>query len=242
MSFFDSLIKTGVSNVHDGLVATLANAAPDVVGQTQITQWQTDASKAADMAAKAATDLEAAQKKVDSMNADINRYTAAAEKLAATNEAAATVAVDRATQLTSDLPTAKQELDEAKSWANETLEAAQAAEKRVRDGRAAIDAALHAQEHAKREAEVASQRLADRERLAGINTHLSGADAAINALKASTDAAKQTAAAANMRSKVLGEGQDADASINAALAEVDNGPAPQTLAEKLAALKASQHA
>jgi hypothetical protein len=45
------------------------------------------------------------------------------------------------------------------------------------------------------------------------------------------------AAAANIRSDVLGKGADADAAINAALAEVDGAPKPQSLAEKLAALQ-----
>jgi phage shock protein A len=241
MSFFGSLGKTVVGNVHDGAVKTLANIAPDVVGETQITQWREDAAKAADMAAKAATDYESAQKKFDSMKADIARYTAAAEKLMATNEQAATTAIDRATQLNADLPAMQTQLAEAKSWAEETEQAAIAAEKRLTDGRAAITAALHAQEQAKNEAAIAAQRLADRERLAGITNSLNGADAAINALKATADAAKQKAASANMRAKVLGQNQDADAAINAALQEVTSGPAPQTLSEKLAALKAAQH-
>jgi chromosome segregation ATPase len=241
MSFFKSLGDTVVHNVHDGAVKTLANIAPDVVGETQVTQWRVDAAKASDMAAKAATDLETAQKKFDGMKADIARYTTAAEKLMATNESAANTAVDRATQLTNDLPAAESTLAEAKSWASETETAAIAAEKRVSEGRAAIDEALHAQVQAKNEAAIAAQRLADRERLAGINNHIDGADAAINALKANAAAARQQTASANMRSKVLGANQDADAAINAALGEIDHGTAPQTLAEKLAALKANQH-
>jgi hypothetical protein len=190
------------------------------------------------MAAKAATDLNTAQNKVTGMKVDIARYTAAAEKLIATNETAANTAVERATSLTGDLPAAMAEFTEAQSWAQETEAAAIAAEKRVSDGRAAIDAALHEQAHAKNEAAIASQRLADRERLAGITSHMDGADAAINALRANAAASKQASASANMRSKVLGANQDADSAINAALNEVDSGPAPQTLAEKLAKLKA----
>ena len=50
-------------------------------------------------------------------------------------------------------------------------------------------------------------------------------------------AAREKAAADNIRSGVLGKAVEADAAINAALAEVDGGPKPTSLQDKLAALK-----
>lgn len=73
--------------------------------------------------------------------------------------------------------------------------------------------------------------------MAGISNKLDGADIAINAMQANVVEARKAAAAANLRSGVLGKGADTDAAINAALAEVDGSPKPQTLSEKLAALK-----
>jgi len=88
---------------------------------------------------------------------------------------------------------------------------------------------------------VAEQRLHDRERLAGISNHLDGANAAINALQANAAKAKEAAAAANLRSGVLSKGSETDSAIAAALKEVDGGPKPQSLSDKLAALKAAVH-
>lgn len=102
---------------------------------------------------------------------------------------------------------------------------------------AAIDQAKRDQARAKQEQFIAEQRLKDRERMAGISNKLDGADIAINAMQANVVEARKAAAAANLRSGVLGKGADTDAAINAALAEVDGSPKPQTLSEKLAALK-----
>ena len=73
--------------------------------------------------------------------------------------------------------------------------------------------------------------------MAGITTDLDGADIAINAMKSNPAEAKKAAAAANIRTGVLNKGAEADAAINAALAEVDGTAKPQSLADKLAALQ-----
>jgi Tfp pilus assembly protein PilX len=105
------------------------------------------------------------------------------------------------------------------------------------EGRTKIEKAKRDQSRAIQAAENATQRLRDRERMAGIGTGIAGTDIAVNAMAANTVAAKQKADAANIRSGVLGQAVEADADINAALAEVDGKKAPQSFEEKMAALK-----
>ena len=241
MSFLNSFVTVGMRNVHDGAIKTLAAWDPDTVAESQLQEWNSRAAELATMAAKAASELEVQQKKFDGITADINRYMAAAEKLATTNEKAANMAADKALALQSDLEDAKTALAEAQSWADETRATAEEAEAKVSKGRATIEQAKRDQQRAQQAKMVAEQRLHDRERLAGISTNLDGADAAINALTANAAKAKEAAAAANLRSGVLNKRNADDDAIKAALAEVDGGPKPQSLAEKLAALKAAAH-
>ena len=241
MSFFQSFVTTGMRNIHDGAIKTLATWDPDTVAESQLTEWNTKAAELATMAAKAAGELEVQQKKVTSITSDIARYMAAAEKLATSNEKAANMAADKALALQGDLEAAQAALADAQSWADETRASAEEAEDKVSKGRATIDQAKRDQARALQSKTIAEQRLRDRERLAGISNHLDGADAAINALTANAAKAKEAAAAANLRSGVLNKSSEADSAIAAALKEVDGGPKPQSLAEKLAALKAAAH-
>lgn len=237
MGFFGSFVTNTMRNIQDGAIKTLASWDPDTVGETQLTEWNNKAAELANMAAQASTEVTTARKRVVEMEADIARYTAAAEKLAATNESAAIKAADQALELKSRLVEAKQDLADAEAWAKETRASAETAQEKVAKGRAAIEQAKRDQARAKQERVVAEQRLKDRERLAGITNTLDGAEVAISAMRANADSARQATEAANLRSGVLGRGADADAAIQAALAEVDGAPKTQSLADKLAALK-----
>lgn len=239
MSFFGSFVTTTMKNIQDGAIKTLASWDPETVGETQLAEWNSKAAELANMAAQAAVERDAAARRVDTIQSDIARYTAAAEKLAKTNEVAANKAADQALALQGELATARQNLADAESWATETRASAVAAEEKVAKGRTAIENAKREQARAKQEQAIAEQRLHERERMAGITTGLDGADVAIKALQANADQAKKSAAAANIRSGVLGKGAEDDAAIQAALAEVDGAPKPQSLKDKLAALKSA---
>ena len=237
MSFVKSFISATAKNIHDGAILTLASWDPSTVGAAQLDSWNQKAAELADMAVKAAADRDNIQKQINDMTANISRYTAAAEKLAATNEVAANKAADQALALQADLAAAQANLVDAQNWAAETRASAETAEDKVAKGRAAIEQAKREQARAIQEKTIAEQRLKDRERLAGISNNLDGADVAINAMKTNAEAAKQKAAAANLRTGVLSKGAENDAAISAALAEVDGAPKPTSLADKLAALK-----
>jgi chromosome segregation ATPase len=237
MSFFGSFVTTTMKNIQDGAIKALASWDPKTVGEAQLKEWSNKAAELAEMAAQAAIEEDAVRKRLGQIRSDITRYTAAAEKLAATNEAAALKAADQALELKGQLAEAEQDLVEAEQWARETRTSAESAQQKVASGRKAIEQAQREQARAKQEAQISEQRLRDRERLAGISGDISGADAAINAMKANAASAKKKAAANDIRSGVLGKGADADAAVQAALAEVDGAPRAQTLAEKLAALK-----
>lgn len=237
MSFFSSFVSTKVRDLHDGAIKLVAQWDPESVGEAQLSEWDSQAKEMATTAARAATDAKAAQDVVDNIKSNIERYTAAAEKLASTNEVAANKAADQALEWSGKLEAATSEATAAAAWATETRAAAENAQRLVIEGRTKIENAKRDQARALQEAKVAEQRRADRERIAGITKGLSGADVALDAMAANAKAAREKAAADNIRSGVLGKASDDDAAIKAALAEVDGKPKTQTLAEKLAALK-----
>ena len=237
MSFLSSFVSTKVRDLHDGAIKLVAQWDPESVGEAQLAEWDSQAKEMATTAARAATDAKTAQDAVANIQSNVARYTAAAEKLAATNEVAANKAADQALEWASKLESAQSEANAATAWATETRTAAENAQRLVIEGRTKIENAKRDQARALQEAKVAEQRRADRERMAGITKGLSGADVALDAMAANAKAAREKAAADNIRSGVLGKASDDDAAINAALAAVDGKPKAQTLAEKLAALK-----
>jgi hypothetical protein len=237
MSFFTSFISTKVRSAHDGAIKLIAQWDPDSVAESQISQWDTQARDMASAAAKAASDVRDAQAAVQNILSNIARYTAAAEKLMATNEDAANKAADSALEWQGKLAGAEAEAADATAWAAETFAAAESAQRLVMEGRAKIEAAKREQARAAHDARVAEQRRAERERMAGITTGLSGTDVAIDAMTANARADRQRAEADRLRSNVLGRAVDQDAAINAALAEVDGTAKPRSLADKLASLK-----
>jgi hypothetical protein len=237
MSFFTSFLSTKVRDLHDGAIKLVAQWDPESVGEAQLSQWDSQAKEMATAAARAATEAKAAQDVVANIQNNISRYTAAAEKLAPTNDIAANKAADQALEWSGKLEAAMTEATAAAEWATETRTAAENAQRLVIEGRTKIENAKRDQARALQEAKVAEQRRADRERIAGITKGLSGADAALDAMAANAKTAREKAAADNIRSGVLGKSSDSDAAINAALAEVDGKPKAKTLAEKLAALK-----
>lgn len=223
--------------MHDGAIKLMAKWDPESVGEAQIAEWDDQARDLARTAAKAATDAKAATEALANIKKNITQYTAAAEKLAATNPSAANKAADTALEWQSKLDSAIAEELDSQSWAKETLEAAERAQQLVIEGREKIARAKREQARAIKEADVAASRRADRERMAGITKGLNGADAVLDAMAANTKAARENAAADNIRSGVLGKTVEADEAIKAALAEVEGAAKPQTLADKLAALK-----
>lgn len=237
MSFISNYISAKVQDLHDTAVKLVAKWDPESVGEAQLAEWDATAREMAATAAKAATDAKAAADALANIRSNVERYTAAAEKLAATNEIAANKAADQALEWNGKLEAAAAEASDAAQWATETRAAAENAQRLVLEGKSKIEQAKRDQARALQEAAVAEQRRADRERMAGLTKGLSGADVAVNAMAANAKVAREKAAADNIRSGVLGKAVEADAAINAALAEVDGGPKPTSLQDKLAALK-----
>jgi hypothetical protein len=237
MSFLTSFVSTKVRDIHDGAIKLMAKWDPETVGETQLAEWDATAREMAATAAKAAGDAKTAADALINIQSNISRYTAAAEKLATTNEVAANKAADQALEWSAKLSDATTEASDSAVWADETRVAAENAQRLVIEGKSKIEKAKREQARALQEAAVAEQRRADRERMAGLTKGLSGADVAIDAMAANAKAAREKAAADNLRSGVLGKVTDDDAAIKAALAEVDGTAKPKTLADKLASLK-----
>jgi len=237
MSFLSSLMSTKAKAIGDTAIKAYTNADPDGAGAAQLDVWDSEAKGLAAIASSAASDMKIAADAVANIQKQVARFTAAAEQLAVTNPTVANTAADSALDWQSRLAGAVSALDSATKWAAETTASAVAAEQRVANGRAKIEAAKRDQLEANHEATIAAQRLHDRERMAGINTGISGADAALDAMTANTKALHEKAVADNLRAGVLGQATDSEAVITAAMAEVDGSSAPKTLADKLAALK-----
>lgn len=237
MSIIKSYVSTKARDLHDGAIKLMTKWDPESVGEAQLTEWDNQARDLARTAAKAANDAKAASDAVEVIKKNVVNYTAAAEKLASSNEQAANKSADTALEWQSKLDTAVLEAQDAQSWAMETREAAERAQHLVIEGREKIERAKREQARALQEADVAARRRADRERMAGINKGLNGADAVLDAMSANAKAARENAAADNIRSGVLGKSVETDAAIKTALEEIEKGSKPKTLADKLAALK-----
>jgi hypothetical protein len=239
MSFLRSFVSVSMKNVHDGAIKTLASWDPETVGESQIAEWNAKAVELATMAVKAAEDRDTQRTTVATMVHDVDRYTAASEKLAETNPDAANQAADKALSIQEELKAAQETLADAESWANTTRTTAEDAQAKVTRGRKAIEKAKRDGARASQERTVAETRLHDRERLAGITKGLDGTDVAINAIASNTADDHRAAEAAKLRTGVLNKGADADDAINAALAAVE-APKVETLTEKLARIKAAK--
>jgi hypothetical protein len=237
MGIVSSIVTTKARDLHDTAIKLMAKWDPESVGEAQITEWDNQARNLARSAAKAQTDAAAATEALENIRKNIANYTAAAEKLAATNEAAANKAADAALEWQNKLDAAVVEERDSASWANEVKIAAERAQQLVIEGRDKIEKAKREQARATQEATVAASRRAERERMAGITKGLNGTDAVLDAMAANTKNAREQAVADNIRSGVLGKTVETDDAVKAALAEIEGGTKPKSLADKLAALK-----
>ena len=237
MGIVSSIVTTKARDLHDTAIKLMAKWDPESVGEAQITEWDNQARNLARSAAKAQTDAAAATEALENIRKNIANYTAAAEKLAATNETGANKAADAALEWQSKLDAAVVEERDSASWANEVKIAAERAQQLVIEGRDKIEKAKREQARATQEATVAASRRAERERMAGITKGLNGTDAVLDAMAANTKNAREQAVADNIRSGVLGKTVETDDAVKAALAEIEGGTKPKSLADKLAALK-----
>jgi len=238
MSFLTSYVSTKARDLHTAGIQLIAKWDPESAGGAQIAEWDSQARDMAATAAKALTDASAMRKTADSIRENMQRYTRAAENLLSKGEtAAAEQSADRALEFKSQLEVAEAEAVDAEAWAAETHDAAIKAQRLVAEGRSKIERVKRDQARAQREAEVASQRLAERQRIAGITRDVSGADAAIDAMSANTRKAREKATADRIRSDALGKISDDNKMIERALAEVDGVSTPKNLSDKLAALR-----
>lgn len=237
MGIVSSIVTTKARDLHDTVIKLMAKWDPESVGEAQIAEWDNQARDLARSAAKAETDAKTAREALESVRKNIANYTAAAEKLASTNESAANKAADAALEWQSKLAAAEAEVSDSTAWAAEVKTAAERAQQLVIEGRDKIEKAKREQARANQEATVAANRRADRERMAGITKGLNGTDAVLDAMAANTKNAREQAAADNIRSGVLGRTVETDDAVKAALAEIEGEKKPQSLADKLAALK-----
>lgn len=236
--FAKSFVRSQARSLHDGLIKAMASWSPDSVGAAQLEEWNTQAVEMAQVAAKAKIDAQTAREALANIQANVTRYTAAAEKLfAAGNEKAAESAVNTGLEWKEKLADATTEVNESEAWEKESLAAAEKAQLLVVEGRDKIAKAKREQERARQNEEASARRLADRERVAGITKGLNGADLVLDAMAANSAAAKQRTEANNIRSGVLGKSTETNTEIAAALAEVDGTTQPKSFADKLAALK-----
>lgn len=240
MTFLGSMFKAESRTLHDDLVKLSAAHLSDLTSEAQLIEWEQHAAQLATVAAHAASEAKTANDEVVNLTSNVARFTAVAEKLAATNEAAAADALNKAEDFQSQLNGAKTNATDATSWANESRQNAENAQQMVMQGKTKLEASKRDQARAIERQHGAEERLAERQRAAGISNGLNSMDAVIDAMSANTKAAQEAAAAANLRSDMLGKASSSDDAIKAALDEVDHGPKPTTLAERIAALKAAK--
>lgn len=238
MSFLTSYITTKARDLHNASIQMVAKWDPESAGEAQIAEWDAQAREMAGVAARALSDADTTRKVANTIRENMQRYTRAAENLMSKGEtSAAEQSADKALEYKSQLQSAEAEAADAQLWADETHAAALKAQRLVVEGRSKIEHAKRDQARAEREAAIAAERLAERQRLAGITRNLSGADAAIDAMSANTRKSREKAAADRIRGDALGKVTDDNQAIQRALEEVDGIAAPKSLSDKLAALR-----
>ena len=139
MSIISSIVTTKARDLHDTAIKLMAKWDPESVGEAQITEWDNQARDLARSAAKAETDAKAAREALENIRKNIANYTAAAEKLAATNESAAEKAADTALEWQGKLSAAEAEAKDASDYAAEVRAAAERAQRLVVEGREKIE-------------------------------------------------------------------------------------------------------
>jgi hypothetical protein len=236
MSLLTSYISNTVERIHNGVIQTVASVDPETLGEAQISEWICHAARLAQISAKALAEVNEQSAKIVTIEADIARYTSAAEKLGETNPTVAEKAADNALKLSETLADEKATLADHQAWYVESRLAAVDAQEKVGNARKAIEDAKHEQARAQHEAEVAKARLAERQEVLGITKTISGSDMAINALKKNAQESRINADAAKLQTEVLGSAVNDEDAINKAL-ECISPAKTETLAEKLARLK-----
>ncbi|HLY54893.1 MAG TPA: hypothetical protein VKS60_05015 [Stellaceae bacterium] len=170
------------------------------------------------------------QKKVDAAND--------AEK--ASLQASLASLVERIEHLAPELDRDKHDVDTTQALLTEAEQAYQEKAKALSQAKQNLEHARHELQHAQLEEERSRERARQAEVVAGLRSSGgTGLNVALDSLHQSAEAAHQRAQAADMKAGALKGVAEAggDANVAAALAEVRGSASPQSLSDRLAALK-----
>ena len=246
--FMKSFGKEKAKGVGQSFMQRLVAWDPETASQAEIEQMIAELDKLTVEAGKARAMFDKEQKEADAANANYQKYVAAAELLNSQVEAGATDKQESLEALLAKLEELSPEVDrenaeaqEAKEYYEELKEMAELAATKLRSAKSELAKAQRDMQSAERQQARAEQKAERAAQLAGLRKDTSSMGVALASMTKQAEEAKAKAAAADMKSALLGDiNKKDDQNIADALAAVSGASTPtMSASDRLKALKKS---
>jgi chromosome segregation ATPase len=245
--FMKSFGKAKASDVQQGFLQRLVAWDPETASKAEIEEMIAELDKLTIEAGKARAMFEKEQKEADAANANYQKYVAAAEHLNTQVEAGDQSKAVSLEKLLKQLEDLSPEVDrenaeavEAKEYYEELKEMAEIVATKLKSAKSELAKAQRDMQSAERQQKRAEDKATRAERLAGLRSDTSSMGIAISSMTRQAEEAKAKAAAADMKSALLGEVKKDDQNITDALAAVSGTPTQSmSTSDRLKALRKS---
>jgi chromosome segregation ATPase len=253
--FLKSFGKEKFNNVGQSITQRIVAWDPETATQAEIEEMIKELDKVTREAGKAKADYDREQAEADAARKNYDKYVAAAEMLNKQLEEAQTTGnpsrandisasmeklLGELEQMHPEVERETREAEEARAYYNEVMQLAEVTAQKVRAARAQLDQAKRDMRRAEIEQQRAQAKAEKAESLAGLRKETSSLGVALEAMNKQAEQARASAAAADMKSKLLGPEPPAkDQHIEEALKAV-SGESPgstASFADRLAALR-----
>jgi chromosome segregation ATPase len=251
--FMKNFLGVKGGQAADGVVRALVQLDPDAATQADLRTMDADLDRAGQTISKLRADLAQEQKEYDAINRQYGELMSAAELLKKQVDDPQTPAdrkadlsksldglVARLEQMAPELDRDKQMVTETQSLIAEAEQAYKDKAQALANAKQNLDRARHELQHASIEEQRAHERAQQAEVVAGLKrSSTSTLTVALDAMQRSADEAHQRAAASTLKAETLTEVKTAavDPNVAAALAQVHGTSSPQSVSDRLAALK-----
>lgn len=253
--FLKSFGKDKFNNVGQSITQKIVAWDPETASQAEIEEMIRELDRVTREAGKAKAEYDKEQSEANAARKNYDKYVAAAEVLNKQLEEAQTAGnLPRANDISSSMDKLLGELEqmhpevereareaeEAKAYYDEVMQLAEVTAQKVRAARAQLEQAKRDMRRAEIEQQRAQSRAEKAEGLAGLRKETSSLGVALEAMNRQAEQARASAAASDMKSKLLGQGPPAkDQNIEEALKAASGAPTGTTdsFADRLAALR-----
>jgi len=254
LGFLKSFGKEKLSQAGESVAKKIVSWDPETATQAEIEEMIKELDKITVEAGKAQASYIKEKNEADAAQKNYDRYLAAAELLnkqtdeaqTSGNAAKAQELAPSLEKLLHDLETMRPEVEreareaeEAKAYFDEVKELAELTAQKVKTARSQLEQAQRDMRRAEVEKQRAGARAEKSEHLAGLRKDASSLGVALEAMNKQAESARASAAASDMKAKLLSpEKAKEDENIQAALKQVSGEETPSgSFADRLAALR-----